>query len=746
MAYSHDGQGLHRSTDPADGEALRLRPPLPRRRPDGVRLLRPARPQGALHASPVTAPAEWTVLGNGGATLVAPGPHRAGDDPAAGDLLRHGLRRALRVRARRARRHPAGRARAARRSSRTCASRPSTCSRPPGPASTTTTGCSASGTRSASTTRCSCPEFNAGAMENPGCVTFRDTMIFRGAATPDQVLSAQQHHRPRDGAHVVRRPGDDALVGRPVAQRVVRRVHGLPHGRSRSPSSPTPGSSSASSASCGGMPRSALPAPTRSPGRRPPTPCRRSGNFDGISYAKGASVIRQLIAHIGDDAFVAGVVEHLRSHAFGNGDLAQFLAAMESASGRSLAAWSAAWLETAGADRLAVEEGVLTRTPPAGHPADRPHTLDVAAFAGGREVARVDVVVAGGAHPRARPRMPCRRARSSFRTPVTSPGRRCRSTPRRWRRCRPGWPTCPTPRPAPCSGSRCWARSTAPRSTPASALEVFAQRLAARDVGGGALARPRWPSTSRVVPMFLPPTEQEAALARVAGRGRRPARAGSPGRGRRRATRSRSSPRGCGPPAAPTPTGCGAGRAGTASRPCSTVTTTSAGRCCAGSSSLDALGGRTRSTQAAAADRSLAGSLAALGVRAVRPTGAAKAWAWAALRDDAELSNYAALVGGRRVLGGARTPSWSGPTSSRWVTCVVSALGADGRRRASRGWSPPSTHPAGRRRDRARRRPPCWSATTSPPGCGARSWTPTTSCARRWPAGAGSTGRGRERP
>ena len=68
---------------------------------------------------------------------------------------------------------------------------------------------------------------------------------------------------------------------------------------------------------------------------------------------------------------------------------------MESASGRSLTAWSAAWLETAGADRLAVDDGVLTRTPPPAHPADRPHTLDVAAFADGREVARVDVVVNG---------------------------------------------------------------------------------------------------------------------------------------------------------------------------------------------------------------------------------------------------------------------------------------------------------------------------------------------------------------
>ena len=80
-------------------------------------------------------------------------------------------------------------------------------------------------------------------------------------------------------------------------------------------------------------------APSTHPVAGSPAPDAESalGNFDGISYAKGASVIRQLIAHIGDEAFVAGVVEHLRSHAFGNGDLAQFLAAMESASGRSLA-------------------------------------------------------------------------------------------------------------------------------------------------------------------------------------------------------------------------------------------------------------------------------------------------------------------------------------------------------------------------------------------------------------------------
>ena len=171
----------------------------------------------------------------------------------------------------------------------------------------------------------------------------------------------------------------------------------------------------------------------------------------------------------------------------------------------------------------------------------------------------------GGAHRRTRPGCACPPARSSCRTPVTSPGRRCRSTPRRWPRCRPGWPTCPTPRPAPCSGSRCWERSTGPRSTPASALEVFAQAWP-RETSAAVLSRTALAMTSRVVPMFLPPAEQEAALARVAGAADALLEQARLRRRRRRATRSRSSPPGCGRPAAPTPTGCGAGRPATASR------------------------------------------------------------------------------------------------------------------------------------------------------------------------------------
>ena len=102
-------------------------------------------------------------------------------------------------------------------------STPTSCSRSPGRASTGTTRTSACGTRSASTTSSSCPEFNAG---RDGERRLRD--LPRGLRVPQQghrrPLRAPRRDDPaRDGAHVVRRSRDHALVGRPVAQRVVRR-------------------------------------------------------------------------------------------------------------------------------------------------------------------------------------------------------------------------------------------------------------------------------------------------------------------------------------------------------------------------------------------------------------------------------------------------------------------------------------------------------------------------------------------
>jgi aminopeptidase N len=75
-------------------------------------------------------------------------------------------------------------------------------------------------------------------------------------------------------------------------------------------------------------------------------------NFDGITYAKGASVLRQLVAWVGQEEFLAGVRTYFKRHAWGNTELPDFLGALEETSGRDLSAWSAEWLETTGVNTL----------------------------------------------------------------------------------------------------------------------------------------------------------------------------------------------------------------------------------------------------------------------------------------------------------------------------------------------------------------------------------------------------------
>jgi aminopeptidase N len=75
-------------------------------------------------------------------------------------------------------------------------------------------------------------------------------------------------------------------------------------------------------------------------------------NFDGITYAKGASVLKQLAAYVGQDNFLAGVRNYFAAHAWGNASLADLLAALEETSGRDLGAWSGEWLKTAGVNTL----------------------------------------------------------------------------------------------------------------------------------------------------------------------------------------------------------------------------------------------------------------------------------------------------------------------------------------------------------------------------------------------------------
>ena len=113
-------------------------------------------------------------------------------------------------------------------------------------------------------------------------------------------------------------------------------------------------------------------------------------NFDGISYAKGASVLKQLVAYLGRDQFFAGVQAYFAEHGWGNATLADLLHALEASSGRNLADWSKAWLETAGPNTLrpgfsvdehsAFTEFAVLQEAPASHPTLRPHHIAIGLY------------------------------------------------------------------------------------------------------------------------------------------------------------------------------------------------------------------------------------------------------------------------------------------------------------------------------------------------------------------------------
>ncbi len=113
-------------------------------------------------------------------------------------------------------------------------------------------------------------------------------------------------------------------------------------------------------------------------------------NFDGITYAKGASVLKQLVAYVGRDNFLAGVRDYFGRYAWGNATLADLLSSLEQASGRDLSSWSKSWLETAGVNTLRPSYEVdasgqftsfsLLQEAPASHPELRPHRLAIGLY------------------------------------------------------------------------------------------------------------------------------------------------------------------------------------------------------------------------------------------------------------------------------------------------------------------------------------------------------------------------------
>jgi aminopeptidase N len=126
-------------------------------------------------------------------------------------------------------------------------------------------------------------------------------------------------------------------------------------------------------------------------------------NFDGISYAKGAAALRQLVAWVGEEAFFAGLRRHVAARAYGNATLDDLLAAVSATSGRDLADWAAVWLRQPQVNtlrpRVEVDpegrygEVVIAQTAPV--PVLRPHRIGVGLFdlVGSRAIKRTRVDV-----------------------------------------------------------------------------------------------------------------------------------------------------------------------------------------------------------------------------------------------------------------------------------------------------------------------------------------------------------------
>ena len=193
------------------------------------------------------------------------------------------------------------------------------------------------------------PEYNAGAMENAGCITFRDEYIFRtkpSGAQLEQLTNTILHELAHMwfGDLVTMKWWDDLWLNESFAEFMsywcmaegtrfsdawtgftMRKVWGV---------------------NCDQL-------PTTHPIVAPITDLADvEVNFDGITYSKGACVLRQLVAYVGESNFLAALRSYFASHEYSNATLADFLGELEKASGRNLEQWSQVWLLEAGITQL----------------------------------------------------------------------------------------------------------------------------------------------------------------------------------------------------------------------------------------------------------------------------------------------------------------------------------------------------------------------------------------------------------
>ncbi|MEV5610326.1 aminopeptidase N [Streptomyces sp. NPDC052225] len=232
------------------------------------------------------------------------------------------------------------------------------------------------------------PEYNLGAMENPGMVTFREEFIFRGKVTQasyerraNVILHEMAHMW--FGDLVTMQWWDDLWLKESFADfmgsfsmvEATRFTNGwITFANNR---------------------KSWAYRADQLPSTHPVTADIRDLedaklNFDGITYAKGASVLKQLVAYVGRDAFLEGARRYFKRHAYGNTQLGDLLSVLEETSGRDMAAWSRSWLQTAGVNSLTPQvilnaDGRITelsvlQEAAESHPELRPHRVAVGLY------------------------------------------------------------------------------------------------------------------------------------------------------------------------------------------------------------------------------------------------------------------------------------------------------------------------------------------------------------------------------
>ncbi len=249
------------------------------------------------------------------------------------------------------------------------------------------------------------PEYNSGAMENVGCVTYNEAHLFRDPPTSNERLNRAETFL-HELAHmwfgnlVTMRWWNDLWLNESFATYVsyVTMVEAT--------SFTNAWKVFAADIKRWAYQQDQLPTTHPISGEAPDTEIAFM-NFDGITYGKGASVLKQLVKYIGRDAFRDGMRLYFRRHAWSNATLDDFLGCLEEASGQRLDEWARLWLATASLNTLAGEwrpdgerlaELSVHQTAPEAYPYLRPHAIEVTLgrdTANGLEIAALPVWVNG---------------------------------------------------------------------------------------------------------------------------------------------------------------------------------------------------------------------------------------------------------------------------------------------------------------------------------------------------------------